>query len=253
MLERGKIKINKKGQVSVFIVIALLIIGVVIIGYAFRERISSVINTGGSSEGVSSEISEINSAIKTCVKQRAIDAVRLIGLQGGYVNLPDKYLKTNISVIAYGYYDGKNILASKETIEKEISYYVQLTMPYCIGSEFNDFNITKSEARVSTKINLNSVSVSAKMPVSVAREKNTFFLDRKYEIKKPIRLGSIVDIANNIINKQAGEKGYIPITYLTEFKFDVTFTNYNEDTLIYIITDNQNNETYNFMFGVDLK
>lgn len=111
-------KMSRKAQISVFIVIALLIVGAIIIVYAFRERISSVINAGKGDASI--EISEINSVIESCAEQRAIDAIRLIGLQGGYVNLLENYLSTNISNIAYGYYNGKKMnLVSKWRINPD--------------------------------------------------------------------------------------------------------------------------------------
>jgi hypothetical protein len=245
MLKRGK---NRFAQVSVFIIIVAIIIGAVVTVFAFRNKISL---PGTGSSNTNFDVSEINSAIEECGNQRAIDAIRLVGLQGGYVNLPENYLETNISNVAHGYYNGKNILASKATIEKEISYYIELTMPFCIENEFNGFNITKSKTTVNTKIKDNLIIVSAKMPISTTKENQAFTIDRKYELEVPVRLGNIINTANEIINKQANEKEYVPISFLTEFNLDITFIYYDKNTLIYTITDNKN-KTYNFMFGVDL-
>lgn len=253
MLKRGKNKVDKLGQVSIFIVIGLLITGVIVIGYAFREKISSVLNIGS---GISPEARYIDSAIESCSKQRAIDAIRIVGLQGGYVNLPYKYFVTNISNIAYGYYDGKNTLAKKSQIEKEISYYVQLTIPYCIENEFNGFNLTKSDASVSTKINPNSVSISAKMPISATKGGNTFFLNREYESDIPIKLGDIIDAANDIIDKEMKDPNYIDITYLVSIGYYVMAVPHGEGDIIYVITDD-NKKTdgipYSFMFANKIK
>lgn len=246
---------NKIGQVSVFIVIALLIVGSVIIIYAFREKIGSVINNGKSNPV---EISEINSAIESCAEQRAIDAIRIVGLQGGYVNLPDKYLETNISNVAYGYYNGKNTLASKETIEKEISYYIRLSMPFCIYDEYNGFNVTKSDAIVSTKIDLNSVSVSTKMPVSAAKGEKAFRIDRDYKINIPIRLGEMIGIANIIINKEVQNPNYIHVSYLAGLNYNVLAMPKDDDNMVYAIVDISNKSgidgiPYSFLFANKFK
>ena len=120
---------NRKAQVAVIIIIAILIIGIIITLFVFREKLTVKL------ENKIPEINEINNALKNCLNQRSIDAIYLIGLQGGYAETPKDYIETEISKIAYGLKDNKNILISQEEIEKEISNYLKLTMPFCLNEE----------------------------------------------------------------------------------------------------------------------
>ena len=93
---------TKKGQVAVFLIIAIVIVlGILLVVFA----------RGGSNEGGSFEdVDEIDRELRGCFNQRAIDATRLVGLQGGYVNLPDNHLRNGDSKIAYGLRNGENVL-----------------------------------------------------------------------------------------------------------------------------------------------
>lgn len=241
---------TKKGQVSIFLILGVVIIGLTVCFFAFRENITPIEKNILSK---SNEEALVYSSISDCTEQRAIDAIRIVGLQGGYINLPKEYLETNISKIAYGYYDGKNILTSKETIEKEISYYVELTIPFCINDQFDNLNITKSKASVQTKINSNSVQVSAKMPISAARENKVFMLEKDYKIEIPVNLGNMVDVANEIVNREVKEPQYIQFSYLAGLDYSILAMP-QEDNIVYAIVDLSNKSSingvpYSFVFA----
>jgi hypothetical protein len=247
MLKRGG---SIKAQVTIFIVVVVLIIAIGGVALIFKNNI----NIPGISNPntMSPEIQSINSIIKTCTEQRVIDAIRIVGLQGGYVNLPSNYLKTNLSSVAYGYYNGKNTLASKSTIEKEISLYVQFTMPFCIENEFENFNITKSKATVNTKINDDSIIVSSKMPISATKEDKIFTLNNNYEFEVPVRLGNMINVANEIVKKEIEDPKHIDLTYLAGIDYYVLTSPEKENNLIYILTDDKiklDDIPYSFMFA----
>jgi hypothetical protein len=249
MNKRGK----KSAQTAVFIVIAILIIAIGGIALIFKNKI----NLFGfqNKNTMSPEIQSIDSAIETCFDQRTIDAIRIIGLQGGYVNLPSNYLKTNLSNIAYGYYNGKNTLASKSIIEKEISSYIEFTMPFCIEDEFQDFNITKSSVTINTKIKNSSVLVSAKMPISATKGNMTFVLDRNYDVEIPIKLGDMIDVANTIVQKTIQDPKYIDLSYLGNNQYTIILSPADNKNIVYSITDDKSETDdipYTFVFGVKL-
>ena len=242
---------KKKGQVTIFIIVLLFIIGIIIISFLFRDNLGL-----GNKNKVDNEVSMIDSAIENCVEQRTIDAVRMIGLQGGYIIPPENYLETDLSNIAYGLYNGKKILISEKEIEKEISNYLKLTLPFCIDeNEFSEFNLSFSEPSASSKIKQESVVVKARLPISASRDLESFTINREYETEVSIRLGEIYNIADEIVEKSIKEPEFIDIDYLVLLDYDVNFVSVDDNTLIYSITDLEYNIEgipYSFVFGVDL-
>ena len=242
---------NRKAQVAVIIIIAILIIGIIITLFVFREKLTFKL------ENKIPEINEINNALKNCLNQRSIDAIYLIGLQGGYAETPKDYIETEISKIAYGLKDNKNILISQEEIEKEISNYLKLTMPFCLNEEdYLQLEINQDNQEIEVDIHKNNVKIISKPLISIKKDDKSYTLNKKYETEIPIRLGEMHDTANDIIKKHLEESNFIDISYLTSLEHDIVFTPFDDQTLIYTITDSEskiNEIPYSFMFGVEAK
>ncbi len=83
---------SKRSQITIFIILTIVILAVALIFYTIKTKSSSE-----NKEYDDNEINQINQLINDCVEQRAIDAIYLVGLQGGYVRLPDEYIETELS------------------------------------------------------------------------------------------------------------------------------------------------------------
>jgi hypothetical protein len=245
---------SKRSQVSIFIIIGILIIGIIGSFLIFRNKIENPYKNAGE---FSSEISQINNIVEGCSRQRAIDAIRIVGLQGGYINIPNDYLKTNFSNIAYGYYLGKNTLPLKSTIEKEISSYIEMTLPYCIEkTDFPDISIDIGDASAKTEINADSVLISAKLPIYANKENKTFTINKNYNSEVKVRLNNILEVSNEIINKEIEDPNNIQLSYLTELDYYVMVLPENEKEIVYIISDNKSridDIPYSFLFANKLE
>ena len=104
----------KKGQVTLLVILAVVVIAVVVIIYLLSS--TSLSNTLSKNK-ISPELEPIHNQLETCIKQRSKETVQLIGLQGGYVFLPNDYLKTNTADITYGINNNKNTFIKINEIE----------------------------------------------------------------------------------------------------------------------------------------
>ena len=248
----------KRSQITIFLIISIVIVLSIILIILLKSKISE--------QKQFSEITRINNELNDCFQQRSLDAVYLIGLQGGYVNLPSPNLKTGISSTAYGLKDNKNILLSIQKIQDEISGFLGLTLPFCLNSgDYPELEINFKNINTNTKI-LDKITTESVISLSVSSitENKSFILDKTYQSEIPIRLKQIHETANQIIKKHLENHGFIDLTFLTEQDFDITFSHYDDNTLIYIITDfesspeitelNELEETaYSFVFVVEGK
>jgi len=64
----------------------------------------------------------------------------------------------------------------------------------------------------------------------------------------------MLDISDKIIQKQIGSGEYVPVSYLTNFDYNIVFYTFN-DTVVYAIIDNSSKmeEPYSFAFAAKLK
>ncbi len=225
----------KRGQVSIFVIISLVIAGSAVVFFLFKDN---VLTSDKIPRGMEKEVGEVNQQIQNCLNKRAVDAIRIVGVQGGYIYLPENYVNTNISNVAYGYYLGKKTLPTLAFIESEIATYARRNLFFCISQESNpSLNLNFGESSAKAKINKNSVVVSVKLPVSGKKENSAFTMNREYKVEVPVALGDMYSVADEIIEKEIKEPGVVQISYLTGLGYNVLLISISQDLIVYSITD----------------
>ncbi len=226
---------QKRGQSTVFIVVAITVILVLSIGFFFRGAFKQTIKQ---EVIVPQQIIPLQDSIQNCISSSLIDAVRLIGLQGGYTNPPPSALKTEFSTIAYGYYEGRNVLAKTSKIESEISLYIELVLPLCFDkTEFKEFNIETSQPKAKTTISARDMSTEVDFPVIISKDKFTFNLNKRYYSKLNFNINKILNFVNTIVNTEIKDPDYIDLTLLTNSDYDIAILPSDERTSVYSVTD----------------
>ena len=248
-LKEGYNIVNKNARVALIIIILVVLVGSLLVFFVFKDKIDYF------QKNIPPEVQPIYDHILDCFEQRSIDAIRIVGLQGGYANAPKKSVKVGNFDVAYGLYKNIDNLASLSKIESEISNLVELDLPFCVDrKKFSQVSISQGDSEVNVDIEQSFVEISAKLPLSIEGDNNTIELDRNYEIIIPIRLKEIHSTAKNIVKNHLDDPDYIDLTYLAGLDFDVVFSHHTETNIIYTITDkdNQLNEVpYSFMFIVE--
>lgn len=226
---------QKRGQSTIFMVVAIIVILVLSIGFFFKGYLKQTIKQD---VVISQQIIPIQDSIQNCVSSGLIDAVRLIGLQGGYINPPPSALKTEFSTIAYGYYEGRNVLADIKKIETEISSYIELVLPLCFDkTEFNNFNIETSTPKSKTTISEKYISTEVDFPIIISKDKFTFNLNKRYYSKLNFDSNKILNFVNTIINTEIKNPNYIDLTLLTDSGFDIAILPIDDKISVYSVTD----------------
>lgn len=243
---------NKKAQVTIFVIVAIILIaGIATFFYIKETKIKreSIIT--------SAQLSSIKEGIQDCVELTATDAIRLLGLQGGYIIPPPSALETNFSTISYGYYLGRKVLPSIGRMQDELNLYVELSLPLCFErSNFLDWDITTRNVKSKARIDQNSVSLTVDYPLSVSKGSATYRVDSKYSAQIPIRLGAIHTVINRIIDKEIVNSESVALSYLTNLDYDIAVLPYSENVIVYSVTDSNstiNDVPYTFMFANRLR
>jgi len=121
----------KKSQITVFIIIAVIIvvsfIALMLFFYGRDDDLEE------HKDPV--DIERINNFVEECIFQTGEDAVYRIGRTGGYSEA-SKYSTSND--IAYYYDKGRNLLPPKSEIENQLALYIKSNLNSCI-KDFSDF------------------------------------------------------------------------------------------------------------------
>src|SRR3989338_5014444 len=103
---------SKRSQLTIFIIIAVIIIAGAILIFIFRNNFNS-------NDSVPPQVAEIHSLVDGCLEETGNNALVQVGNQGGYGLISDNIRAIEKIPI---YTDGKrNFSPTLETIEKEIS------------------------------------------------------------------------------------------------------------------------------------
>ena len=244
------IKMQKRGQVSVFIIVAILIVALIVVFFIFKNQILN-----GTDENISPDVKPIHDFVSQCISKVGEEGVYYIGQTGGYFYSP------NISTeygIAYYYYSGNNYMPSKVTIQNELSNYTNYMMPFCTGdfSDYKDFNINQGKIKTTTKIESGKVVYDVEYPITITRNGKTYFFKKFSSIEVPVRLELIIDLATNITQRQMLDKDEVCISCIYDWATNddlyVEMNKYNDGEKIFTIRDDKSEisgKDYRFNFA----
>jgi len=167
-------------------------------------------------------------------------------------------LDTGFSRIAYYYFNGDVLVPNSNFIGGELSKIINDK----ISGQCNDFSIFEEENFIvesldsssKTSISENEIMVDVDYPVSI-RDENSSDRFSDFSYKLPIRLGHIIDVSENLVNRIKENQSELDLTYLLNQDVDISIDDYDECNKIYILIDNisiVNDEPYAFTFAVKL-
>lgn len=204
-----------KGQVAIFVIIAIVIVVSIAIFFALRG------NFIGSS--VPKELQPVYSYFEGCMQDNLNGAVNLMETQGGYIYVPefksgnDNFPSSSqmdffgFPVPYWMYVSASGIkkeqMPSKSEMESQISRYIEEGISRCDFSKFfsQGFKISVGDISASTAINTLTTKASLSVPLTVAfgevtAEKSDF------EVSLDTKLGQFYDTASSIYQKESSEK-----------------------------------------------
>ncbi len=217
---------NKRGQITVFIILALVIIGL-IGGYFFLIKpITSNIPTN---------IAPVYSYYTSCIEQYAKTGANIMSSQGGYLQLPEFKPGSNYApfssqlgfmglAIPYWYYISSNGLQkeqipTKAQMQTELATYLKDEISKCdfTSFELSGYNITMGDPTVKTIINNADIAVSVNQKISINYQDSSFILGN-HNIVAVSRLGAFYDLAKKIYDYEQKNM------FLENYTSDVLYT-----------------------------
>lgn len=244
---------EKRGQVTLFIIVGILLVGGVVIGGVM------LYNSDNNSKEIKFEDETsrfVYETIKECVYEKSIDVLSIVGVSGGRTN-PDEFVSTELVNIGYGIKNGQNILPSIQDIENDIRKYLDFSLQYCLKEENFDYKVELiGDIKSDVFINQEDIEIIANIPTSIKKEGNVVNLEHPYEINLQLRLGKLHNEAEKVIAKQLEDLSYVPVSYLSDIEFFNMFSYYNDTTVIYVLTDDKSiimeDVSYSFSYAVEL-
>jgi len=244
----------KKGQVTIFIIIAIVIIVAGFLVFMFYPQLRG---------GFASETDNINIFVEECIRDVGERVIYRIGQEGGYLIPPNlstsfapNFSAEHVGLPYYYLSDGKNYMPSKKEIENEISTLINDNLFGCIKNfeNFPEFEITSGEIKTNTKIKNDEVILNVDYPIKIIKDKSTTILKEFKNIKIPVRFGIVYDSVYELMQDQLNyEDRCLSCMWNVAIKNDLRINMIDyEEIVIFIIRDENselNGEFFKFMFA----
>lgn len=203
--------LQKKAQVSLFIIIAIVIVAVaLLIFFILRARVAVL----------PLNVQPIESYFKDCIDLKIKEATQVAGLQGGYIELPafeagSSYMPFSnqlnflgISIPYWFYISGNNVVKeqrpSLEEIEKQFSKYLKERIKECdfVGFKERGYSFNFSgEPQIDVTIKASSIETIVYWPLSIGFGEEIATIS-EHKISTKSNFGSLFNDASTIFDYQ---------------------------------------------------
>ena len=248
-------KKTKKGQVTIFIIIAVLIVALAIGFFVLR-------NQTGPKTIEAPEIGNPNSFLDSCMKEKIEDTKNILLNQGGYLKNPlsmrfkfGNEQSWNISYLCYT----NSLWLPCDVSEPLLIRHVQKEMSEEISQDINScFNELVTTLRgegyivdedykgFNLEIGPNGIEINIDADLNVFRDEQSTS-QKEFEINYPTKLYDILLVSNEIVNQQAKYCSFNEIGYMslyTDYEIEIQIAPNN--TKIYSVEYESTNEKMRF-------
>jgi len=206
MKKRGKKNFSKKSQITIWVVIALLLVSIILLFFMLKSKKTEI-------KISEPTIKQPEQYIKNCIKENVLNAVDIMLPQGGYIS-PTNYKLYENNKVGYLCYTNKYYHPCInqqplyiEFLEQEIHDYVKPKIEDCFYSlreeyEKNKYDVV--EGPLSLQINLApkqiNVNVEKKFEITKNEETRKF---NKFNVKINSPLYDLAVVAQEIASQEA--------------------------------------------------
>jgi len=199
----------KKGQVTIFIILGIIILAAIILFFFIKSKFYFGPVT---QERLQQEFPAIKEHIENCLKQEAEPLIRKIGLQGGFLEPPEdtfRYYKGDkISYLCYNIPNSKrcsNRALLKSQMENELKTEIKKRLASCIDIDSfkkTGYSLEYATMDLDVSIGQDSVILNLNFPITIKKD-NTQVTESKFKAKINYPLGRLYNAAQDIISAEA--------------------------------------------------
>ncbi len=242
----------KRGQVTLFIILGILIISALALTLYFKEEISEAFGFAAKQESiaVSKEAKKMQGLVKGCLKQTVEKGIITIGKQGGKNAVTRGYSDTKFNT-NYLYANNRKRFYRLSDLEKELSTFIDRSIGTCMQS-----SKIMTKPKTQAKITKGQVTLTTDWPITVELGKTKETLSVfKQDVK--VNLDSLYSVTNSVLDEVAKEELCVScIARHGELKNIDVVVDVVDDKMLFTLEDAQtilNSTTPKMIFAVNKK
>jgi hypothetical protein len=202
---------KNRGQVTIFIILAILIVALVALFFIFKDKIIP--------GPLNSDFSKIHNTLLSCLEEDLQTGVYLLESQGGYIYLPDfeagsSYMPFSSQLnflgnyVPYWYYvSGNGIpeeqVPSKTEMEKDLEKFMEEKVKYCVFNNYYEegYEINIGEPVADILIEDEKVFLNLKMNFDMAKDEESASVEN-HKVIFESELGNLYNSALEVYEEE---------------------------------------------------
>jgi len=214
---------RSKGQTTIFIIIAILIVAVFAGFFIFRDKISI--------SRIPASMQPIYTSFLSCLEEDALVGIDILMSQGGYIEIPEfepgsAYMPFSSQLnflgnpIPYWYYvSGNNIekeqVPSKKYMETELEDFIEQRISECSFDNYYDsgYAIYSESPKASVEIQDKDIEINLKMDLTIEKDDETVLV-KDHRVVTNSKLGKLYDSAIKVYEEEQSK------LFLEEYAID---------------------------------
>ncbi len=204
-MERNK-NLKNGGQVTIFIIIAIVIVVAVVAYFALRKPYQTQL---------SKDMQPVYDYYLSCLERTSREGIALLGEQGGWIEAPDfipgsQYMPFSSQLDFFGqpvpywmYVSGNNLLKeqvpTKNNMKEQLGNYISERLKDCDFSLFNmqGYDVFVDEGEVDAVIKENNINIKIINALGIVFENQSVIINN-HELNLDSKLGKFYDLAKNV-------------------------------------------------------
>jgi len=237
----------KKGQVTIFVIIAIVIIALALLIYFFYPEITS--NLGFASDNP-------NSFLQDCLEEQITESIEIISEQGGSIEpeLTYNYLGQEVEYLCYTdkYYLPcvMQIAHLRKHIQNEILAYISDDITSCMADlkesyESRGYGVSLRQGDVEVELVPDNVLINFNHTLTLNKDSQEIYDGMQIAVKTKVY--DLVAIAMNILNWEARYGDSETTTYMNYYRdLKVEKKKESDGTTVYILTNRDSKDKFQF-------
>lgn len=232
-----RLDMGKKGQVTVFIIIGILLVLVLGITFFLVQKIASAKLQAKTEQPLALRKEPLQQAVEKCVQDSLERAVFFISGQGGYYQTPPPYFE--FAVFKIPYYFDQQILAVPTTaeIEKNLAEFIVNDFAGCKKelAHFPQKITIDGEPKVQVSLFPATIRATVSLPLRLHLGEDIVTVDT-FQAKLPSELSTIIEVRDLLLHEQEKYPAAVRLSELVQLaeRRHLLFTLENvEGTVLY--------------------
>lgn len=245
----------KKGQVTIFIIIAVAVISIILLFFLYKSGVVPNISFG----------KEINSDsfLQSCLEDKIKESVGILSLQGGSIENPlNKTFKFSeeektreISYLCYTQNDNELCINQNSmlinSVENEIKNYISDEVENCFSDlkkSLEKRNYDLSSDYKSFEVNLEERRINVELDAEMTITKNDETLTKKdFNVFVKSKIYNLLVIVKEIVNQEASSCDFNYALFMLNYpNYIIEKIRTTNSEIIYRITDKKSKDSFRF-------